>query len=329
MFSKTERDGFTLVELLVVIGIIALLIAILMPALSRARKQALAVSCGSNERQVTYAAIAYSNDWKEQLPTRIAYYTPEVPPCWVNYTGVAWYVRLPVIGWDTWTVLSVRDYAFRCDKGLGGWAYVIRDYLKNDYDVFHCPDGFFSKTGYRRLLDKVDGPPGSMWDFDIGFPTYFWLPHRTKNAAVEWCACGGTGGSDADCISDRPKDICKTASDKPELLVMTDFVQYGMYGYDGSTWIGRPSVEDSWIRANHSANPTKDVGYWEGEVGTYYNPCLPAGVDPDNLPLGSNASRIDCRVTWTPFQNLRTRYACPYGAANCASEAGEYGSHMW
>src|SRR3990172_2778552 len=64
------KRAFTLVELLVVIGIIALLIAILMPALSRARKQALQASCGSNERQVGYATIEYSNDWKEQLPTR-------------------------------------------------------------------------------------------------------------------------------------------------------------------------------------------------------------------------------------------------------------------
>ena len=67
--NRARRSGFTLVELLVVIGIIALLIAILMPALSRARKQALQASCGSNERQTTYAAVAYANDWKEQLPT--------------------------------------------------------------------------------------------------------------------------------------------------------------------------------------------------------------------------------------------------------------------
>ena len=59
---KRIKKGFTLVELLVVIGIIALLIAILMPALSRARKQALQVSCGSNERQVTYGALAYAKN---------------------------------------------------------------------------------------------------------------------------------------------------------------------------------------------------------------------------------------------------------------------------
>ncbi len=66
--SKRKRAAFTLVELLVVIGIIALLIAMLLPALNKAREASKAANCLSNLRQINLAFILFAHDNKGFLP---------------------------------------------------------------------------------------------------------------------------------------------------------------------------------------------------------------------------------------------------------------------
>ena len=63
-----NRPGFTLIELLVVISIIALLIAILLPALGQARQTALTMQCSSNLRQIGIGYHIYANDFEDYLP---------------------------------------------------------------------------------------------------------------------------------------------------------------------------------------------------------------------------------------------------------------------
>jgi prepilin-type N-terminal cleavage/methylation domain-containing protein/prepilin-type processing-associated H-X9-DG protein len=68
------RAGFTLVELLVVIGIIALLISILLPSLNRAREQANRIKCGSNLRQLAMAGLIYASENRGKFPR--TYFAP-------------------------------------------------------------------------------------------------------------------------------------------------------------------------------------------------------------------------------------------------------------
>jgi prepilin-type processing-associated H-X9-DG protein len=105
--SRRRAGAFTLVELLVVIGIIALLISILLPALSKARKSALTIKCASALRQIGMGFQLYGNEQKGWWP--VAKYTPDTtydlegfaydsahPIYWFNF--VAKYVNQAAVG---------------------------------------------------------------------------------------------------------------------------------------------------------------------------------------------------------------------------------------
>jgi len=116
-----KRRAFTLVELLVVIGIIALLTAILIPALRRTRLQAKAVLCSSNINQLTLGLIRYEIE-NETFPYALDTTSTEPPPG--GYPGNLMYDRA---GW--W------------------WFNYIVDYSKEDSEsVILCPS--------RQILDS-------------------------------------------------------------------------------------------------------------------------------------------------------------------------------
>jgi prepilin-type N-terminal cleavage/methylation domain-containing protein len=85
--STFRRSAFTLIELLVVISIIAVLAAMLLPAIGMVRDSAKAQVCQSNLRQMGMATIAYSDDWEGMIP----------PAYRVTWT------KIDPMGWLAWT----------------------------------------------------------------------------------------------------------------------------------------------------------------------------------------------------------------------------------
>jgi len=106
MSRNASRTGFTLVELLVVIGIIAILVAMLLPALQKARQQANIVSCASNLRQLSNCMLMYEQDFKGGL---IPHWT--VAPMW-HYMLKPYVARIP--SGQAPGQVQTRDAIFKC-----------------------------------------------------------------------------------------------------------------------------------------------------------------------------------------------------------------------
>jgi prepilin-type processing-associated H-X9-DG protein/prepilin-type N-terminal cleavage/methylation domain-containing protein len=112
---RPGRGGFTLVELLVVIGIVALLMAMLLPALNGARKRAAATQCLSNLRQLALAMVTYSQENK-------GYIIPSY-----NMTGTAGGADVPLDGWAP--ILDRDGYVHAKRQDGGNTAFVCPSML--------------------------------------------------------------------------------------------------------------------------------------------------------------------------------------------------------
>jgi len=84
---NAAHRAFTLIELLVVITVIAILAALLLPALARAKSQGQQTSCLNNLKQITIAGLMYLNDTQDGFPLNVPIaptYDPNAPPLWPN-----------------------------------------------------------------------------------------------------------------------------------------------------------------------------------------------------------------------------------------------------
>lgn len=170
-----NRRGFTLVELLVVIGIISLLLSILLPTVNRARESARATVCSANLKQIAFAVQAYCNDNKGILhmaPDRWQWVTTAPPVQLIQassssaYWGVAYlpYISSPAIYSKTGDVKATVYAAAR--------------------KVFNCPSEILMSPAFGNTDPATPGHYGANFCVTGKFPSTRWAKiGRYKNPA--------------------------------------------------------------------------------------------------------------------------------------------------
>ncbi len=154
---RKPLHGFTLIELLVVISIIALLIAMLLPAIKRAKSLALRTKCINNQRQIAIAQLAYSNDYKgwffvrpwdwPNTLKRVVVPAFDVRPAWEPYGNPTMYY-CPEGGHQEYRELPGPN-------ALGGWHNDYRGTVVASYTIFPGVAEPSGSTQYLAIPDYI------------------------------------------------------------------------------------------------------------------------------------------------------------------------------
>ena len=325
-----KKKAFTLIELLVVITIIALLVSILMPALSKAKEQARQIVCATNLKSQVAGILIYCSQSNGKVPV-IEF---NEPGNWVwdlNFRATNMIQKLAGFQdnemffcssnkynrsddarwWQFSWVTTNNPVTFPNDNSsLGGRVQPVDD--ENDYlSALQQKEQCYRVMSYLYLFNRnyhseSDARSGNYDRSSDRYPTYLSRSSAVSGSATYtknyWVSNVDKMKMTADRELVADATICTSSNAGTGAQVYTKAWQFSGIPGGSATTFGQPDA------CNHMGRKTQGTGAYKGKV-----------------PSGGNVSYVDGHVSWKKFEEMDVRI----NGVNSANGNGNDGKYWW